>query len=388
MTTSHPAELKLLELKERFAAALPQRIDELATATSQCEAQRAPLRDLERKFHSLAGTAGTYGMTTVSNLAAEGEEACGANEPLLFAHLQSLIDSMRRAIGVSTTRIFCVDDDPMHTWFLTSVLKSAGYEIYTAVDGAEFRALLGSVRPDLIMMDYVLPDATGVELARMVRRDASYATVPIVFLTGRRGVEHRIEATRVGGDDFLTKPVDPQLLLSVVASRLQRSQSVRMLIDHDGLTGILNRAAFIRRAERAIAESQRHAEPTALVMLDLDYFKSINDSHGHLTGDQVLMTFGSFLTSSVRPGDEVGRYGGEEFALLLRNINPADAHTLVARLLGEFSYVPFAGSNGQPFHITFSAGVSMLEPQLDVRDWMRRADEALYVAKHNGRARV
>ncbi|MGH7485342.1 MAG: response regulator, partial [bacterium] len=180
----------------------------------------------------------------------------------------------------TSARIFCVDDDPQHTWYLAMILKTAGYEIFTAGDAVEFQSQLAGVRPDLIVMDYVLPDGTGIDLARLVRRDPAYSTVPIVFLTGRAGVEHRIEAVNVGGDDFLTKPVDPELLLSVIASRLQRSQSVRALIDRDGLTGILNRTAFMRRAEAVIAESKRRPESSAFVMLDLDYFKSINDHHG------------------------------------------------------------------------------------------------------------
>ncbi|HJW92170.1 MAG TPA: response regulator [Thermoanaerobaculia bacterium] len=332
MTSPHPAEQKLLQLRERFAAALPQRIDDLDGAIRSCEAEPATLHDLERKFHSLAGTAGTYGMNDIAGLAAEGEDACEANAPQLFDHLHGLVDSMRCTISGAKNgpKVFCVDDDPMHVWYLAAILKSAGYEIFTAGDATEFRSLLQAVRPDLIILDYVLPDATGVELARLVRGDPSYATVPIVFLTGRRGIESRIEATNVGVDDFLNKPVDADLLLSVVASRLQRSQSVRALIDRDDLTGVLNRAAFMRRAEAAMAESGRKPESTALVMLDLDHFKSINDRYGHLTGDQVLTTFASFVANSIRPGDEIGRYGGEEFALLLRNIATEDAHNHAA----------------------------------------------------------
>jgi diguanylate cyclase (GGDEF)-like protein len=405
MTNSRPVELKLLQLRERFAAALPRRIDEIADTLSNCEAQLVPLPDLERKFHSLAGTAGTYGLAAVADLAAEGEAACSTDTPVrasdMFDYFHSLIDSMRQATTIGTApaalrvietktpaRIICVDDDPQHIWYLAMILKSAGYEIFTARDATEFQSLLANVRPDLIVMDYVLPDGTGIDLARLVRRDASYSTVPIVFLTGRAGVEQRIEAVNVGGDDFLTKPADPELLLSVIASRLQRSQSVRALIDRDGLTGLLNRVAFMRRAEAVIAESKRRPESSALVMLDLDRFKSINDSHGHPAGDQVISAFGSLLARSVRPGDEAGRYGGEEFALLLRNITYADAHNLVARLLGEFGHIPFRGSHADPFYVTFSAGVAMLERKTTLPGWVQHADEALYVAKQNGRARI
>src|SRR3954454_25348198 len=268
MTNPRPIESKLLQLRERFAAALPGRIDDLAEAVARCEADPATLHHVERAFHTLAGTAGTYGMTTISALAAEGERAADVPD---LGHSPMLINAMRRAIGVSAAaHIFCVDDDPMHTSYLAAILESAGHEIHTARDAAEFQALLAKVRPDAIVMDYILPDCTGVDLARIVRADPSYATLPIVFLTGRRGVEHRIEAVNVGGDDFLTKPVDPVLLLSVIASRLQRSQSMQALIDHDGLTGVLNRAAFMRRAETAVAASRRSSVSTALVMLDLD----------------------------------------------------------------------------------------------------------------------
>jgi PleD family two-component response regulator len=213
MTNPRPAELKLLQLRERFTAALPRRIDEIAEALARCEADPSTLPDLERRFHSLAGTAGTYGLAEISALSAEGEDACGTDTSVsaaLFDRLHILINAMRQTLSpAGAPRIFCVDDDPMHTWYLAMILKSEGYEIYTAVDGAEFRSQLPNVRPDLIVLDYVLPDATGVDLARFVRSDPSYATVPIVFLTGRQGVEHRIEATNVGGDDFLTNRSTP-----------------------------------------------------------------------------------------------------------------------------------------------------------------------------------
>jgi diguanylate cyclase (GGDEF)-like protein len=248
--------------------------------------------------------------------------------------------------------------------------------------------MLTTFRPDLIVMDIGLPDFTGVDLARYVRDDVANATLPIVFLTGQRRMESRMTALGVGGDDYLTKPVAPDLLLSVVASRLKRSRSLKALIDHDGLTGLLTHAAFMRRAQTIASETRRRPEPVALVMLDLDYFKSVNDRYGHPAGDRVLTTFASFLRRNLRAGDEVGRYGGEEFAMLLRNIPAAEVQGLVARLVADFGAIPQSAPDGSTFHVTFSAGVAMYESGCDLQEWKQRADEALYAAKHLGRARV
>jgi HPt (histidine-containing phosphotransfer) domain-containing protein len=139
MTNPRPVELKLLQLRERFTAALPRRIDEIADTLANCEAQLAPLSDLERRFHSLAGTAGTYGLTDIADLAAEGESACGTDTPVCVSEMSdyfhSLIDSMRRITTTcrapapfpvieqkTSARIFCVDDDPQHTWYLAMIL--------------------------------------------------------------------------------------------------------------------------------------------------------------------------------------------------------------------------------------------------------------------------
>src|SRR5436309_2984256 len=135
---------KLLQLAERFAAALPARIDALAEAVARCEADPSALHHVERAFHSLAGTGGTYGMTAISELAAAGERAAEVPD---IDHFHMLINAMRRAIGVSAAaRIFCVDDDPMHTSYLAAILESAGYEIHTAGDAAEFQSLLAKIR--------------------------------------------------------------------------------------------------------------------------------------------------------------------------------------------------------------------------------------------------
>ena len=389
---------KLHRLREKFVDGLPQRLDALAGAID-----RRDRDEMTRQFHSLAGTAGTHGLPAIAALAAEGEEACAAEalDDEGIAYLNSIVDSLRDGTPAGAAaphvvavedehfgRILCVEDDPDQLRYVCTILEDAGYEVRTIDDPTDFDFAVSMFHPDLILMDIILPGTTGVELTRTIRGDAAYATVPIVFLTTRRQVESRIEAAGAGGDDYLIKPVEPALLLSIVSARLRSSRAVKGLIDHDGLTGVLTHAAFVRRAQAELARAQRHGGEIALVMLDLDHFKSINDTHGHLAGDQVLAAFASFLTRSVRAGDEVGRYGGEEFALLLRNVTRDGVQTLVNRLLDEFKALSFRGARGKTFRVTFSAGVAMLGSGGDLGEWRQRADEALYSAKHRGRARV
>ena len=381
-------ESKLLQLRDKFVEALPQRIDALSIAIARCQRDGDGHDDLTRQFHSLAGTAATHGLVTIGALAAEGEEACGCLAEETFAYLSSLVDSMRAAAAAlrESGRILCVEDDEAQAAYIRTILEDSGYEVRTIDEPRHLDLALSAFHPDLVLMDIMLPDISGVELARSIRSDPAYATMPIVFLTHQNKTESRIAAVAAGGDDFLTKPVVPELLLSIVSARLKSWRAVQLLIDHDGLTGALTHAAFMRRAQSAMA--RRNDEEIALVMVDLDHFKSINDCHGHLAGDQVLSAFASFLSRNVRTGDEVGRYGGEEFALLLRNIACDDVQSLVTRLLEDFSLAEFRGARGATFHVTFSAGVAMLERRLELDQWKQRADDALYSAKHHGRARV
>jgi len=398
---SDSVDAKLLRLRERFIGTLPKRVDDLENAIGECNAE-----ETSRRFHSLAGTAGTYGLTAIAALAREGEDTCSESESLddaeTLTYLRSLIEMMRATASepvdepapvVQNTkedegRVLCVEDDRDQARYISTILEGAGYEVRAVTDPQDFDFTLAVFHPQLILMDIVLPGVSGVDLARALRRDPAYATVPIVFLTNRRRVESRIEAAVAGGDDYLTKPVNPQLLRSIVAARLRGSRAVQGLIDHDGLTGVLTHAAFMRRAEMELSRARRNGAEIALVMLDLDYFKAINDTHGHLAGDQVLAAFATFITTAIRAADDVGRYGGEEFALLLRDIDVDGVQRLITRLLDDFSGFTFRGARGATFNVTFSAGVAMLDPKWDLREWKQRADDALYHAKHNGRARV
>ena len=386
-------EAKLARLRSRFAQSLPRRLEAIENALS------GDPSELERLLHSLAGTAGTYGFTDVSNLARLAEEHYADD-----ARVRAILAELRAAVGQAeacltqeppsvaqasacAARILCLEDDPDQAAYVCAILQSANYETAVAHDVAEFERVVEEFRPDLLLLDISLPDGNGIDLAATVRRAGGQVAVPIILLTGRSSMRSRLDGIRAGADDYLLKPVDRDLLLATVATRLDRARSMRLLIERDNLTLAVTRAAFLRSMDEAIADRARSGMPYCMVILDIDHFKSINDQYGHPTGDRVLSLFGRFLRANVRMDDVVGRLGGEEFGILLAGTGPDDARTLIERLLDRFARIPHIARGADRFYVTFSAGVAMLgDDSADA--WRQRADDACYAAKRRGRSRV
>ena len=303
----------------------------------------------------------------------------------LMRRLQHLLERNRP----ESARILSVEDDPHQSAFVSAVLKSAGYDVQVCDDPTRFEADLVAFKPDLVLMDIMLPGITGYDLVRYLRQDERHAALPVIFLTTDGQLQARIETAKVGGDDHLLKPVPPPLLLSAVAARLERSRFLKSLLDRDGLTRLLTHTAFLERARAALALKQRHAAKlSAWVMIDLDHFKAVNDKYGHPVGDRVLGALAALLRRRLRQPDTIGRYGGEEFAVLIEDLPEADTTRLISRLLEEFAELEHQVTGGGLFQCTFSAGVAMLEEGMDLDAWKKAADDALYTAKKAGRRRV
>ncbi len=335
----------------------------------------------------VADVANVLGRVEAIHCGADGLFEKPVDSESIGRRLQQLLDRD----GADPPRVLSVEDDPDQAAFLREVLESAGYEVFVAGGAEEFEEALIAFRPDLVLMDILLPGGvSGYDLARYLRQDERHATLPVLFLTTEQQIDMRIEALKAGGDDHLTKPISPGLLLSTVAARIERARVLRDLVERDGLTRLLTHTAFLERVRASLVRRRRRSDgpAAALAVLDLDHFKRVNDTWGHPVGDRVLTALSALLRTRLRQSDTIGRLGGEEFGALLEDLTAEDAVRLIERLLADFLAIEHRNSGGGTFHASFSAGVAMSKGGEDLTGWLAAADDALYEAKRAGRNRV
>jgi len=299
-----------------------------------------------------------------------------------------------------------VDDHEDNIEVLRVRLESWGYETAAAFSGAEALAQVEQAAPDLILLDVMMPEMDGNEVARRVKANKALPFIPIIMQTALDSTEDKVEGLEAGADDYITKPIDFAELRARLRSmlrikRLQEALEERekellevnrkltYMSQTDGLTGLDNRRHLNERIEEMFQHAQRMHEPFSCVMCDLDKFKSVNDTYGHQAGDEVLKQLSNILKEEAREIDRVGRYGGEEFMLLLPGTVLDAAVTFAERVRKRIEAHTFTFDGGTLTR-TASFGVSgWPHPSIDQCDGLvRAADDALYVAKETGRNRV
>jgi diguanylate cyclase (GGDEF)-like protein len=236
-------------------------------------------------------------------------------------------------------------------------------------------------------MDVQMPEVDGIELARVIRQTRRHLSLPIVFLSAEQDTARQLLARKLGGDDFIPKPVDLDRLVTLVRLRAERARSLRAVMESDSLTGLLNHARFKERLALEMERARREGKELSLAIIDLDHFKSVNDTHGHLVGDRVIRGLARSLQKHLRRTDVIGRYGGEEFAALLPSTAPEQAANRMSQIRERFAVTPFDGAH-RPFSVTFSAGVAGSLQHEGPEALISAADAALYAAKRAGRNRV
>jgi two-component system cell cycle response regulator len=253
--------------------------------------------------------------------------------------------------------------------------------------------------PDLVLLDLDLPDVSGFDVCRELKADPRTMNIPVLFLTGTEDPSVKAAALDLGAIDYITKPFDPAELRARVRSALRTKRYHDLLAARaqlDGLTGLWNRGYFDRRLEGELSAALRHHHPLAIALIDLDHFKRLNDTYGHPFGDQILQTFASTLTRTVRASDVACRYGGEEFVVILRDTARGEAVRAAERIRCMVRELNMT-SRGQQVAVTASVGVASLDKKaaaghggLKVRaaELIQAADSALYQAKGNGRDQV
>ncbi len=297
-------------------------------------------------------------------------------------------------------RILLADDDGITRKMVAAMLHKWGYEVSAVSSGDEAWAMLqGDDPPRLAVLDWVMPGLDGVDICRKVRQEISGKDryFYLILLTAKTSREEIVSGLEAGADDYMVKPFDPSELhvrvgigkriLTLHEELVATKEALRVQAMRDALTGTYNRGETLRRLEEETERTRRERKPLSLIMMDIDHFKKINDTHGHLVGDAVLKETVRRVQSVVRSYDVVGRFGGEEFLVILPNADGEIAVRVAERIRAAVASRPVI-DGAVSVTVTLSAGVATAEAVQAVDALIQSADEALYQAKRTGRNRV
>ncbi|MEA1926640.1 MAG: diguanylate cyclase [Candidatus Auribacterota bacterium] len=286
--------------------------------------------------------------------------------------------------------ILAVDDAPNILKAIEYILNKAGYPVLTARNGEEALTMIKQERPALVISDIMMPGLDGYDLCNRLRLEPATSLIPFIFLSAKDTVDDRIKGIQTGADAYLTKPFNRDELLALVETVLRRHRIYIEQTMKDELTGLPNRAYLFKALDNELARARRYRRSLSVVMIDLDHFKSVNDTYGHLFGDKILIRLSGTLREEIRRQDILGRYGGEEFLIILPETTGEAAAVLMERCRRKVAETPYIeDSQSSSVSVTFSAGIAELTgDDHSIEDLIERADRALYKAKENGRDQV
>lgn len=283
-------------------------------------------------------------------------------------------------------RVLIVEDSATAIAHIRRSLSQHGIDSRAINDPRALLETAAEYRPDAILMDMYMPFCTGVEVTSALRQIPEYQSLPVIYLSSETDIVQQVEALRLGGDQFLTKPVNPIILASVVKTKIERYREMLYSGQHDSLTGLLNHSTSKGQIERMIQDCAGSGR-LIVAMIDIDRFKTVNDTYGHPVGDQVIRSLAWLLRGRLRNTDLVGRYGGEEFIVALPDADLVRVVSLLDQIREDFSALPHAHSQGT-FRVSLSGGVAALADYSTASDLIAAADEALLEAKRTGRNRL
>ena len=292
--------------------------------------------------------------------------------------------------SVSAAKILVIDDDEaLLSDLLSSQLSGSAYEVSCLTSPLRLLELLSEIHTDLLVIHTDMIGIGGFEVCRTLRATPEWQALPIILMGERDDPEIRMAAYRAGADDYLTRDANSEFIKTCLRSRLERSRVIQERADRDGLTGLLVRRAFNDALLSRMASARRTNSSVAICLIDLDHFKSINDTYGHIAGDRVLAAMGRLLSSSFRVEDLRGRWGGEEFVVAFSGEDPDNARAILERAKRDFTRFFFEGENDEEFKVTFSAGIACFPEHGDtIEAVFKVADERLYRVKECGRNRI
>jgi two-component system, cell cycle response regulator len=293
-------------------------------------------------------------------------------------------------------RVLIADDSATSRLLLRSALKRWGYEAVIAENGAQAWEILAAPdAPSMAILDWVMPHMTGPEVCRRVRETHREPYTYILLLTSKNTKNETVEGLEAGADDYIVKPFDEHELqvrlragkriIDLQMNLLTAREELRERANKDVLTMLPNRPAIAAVLELELARCHRDQRTVGVILLDIDHFKKINDTYGHFAGDAVLRETAARLRGNMRPYDQVGRYGGEEFLVILPNCDLEQAATQAERMRQKL-HTEMMIVDGAEMHVSASFGVTVSDgSERSPEVFVRVADEALYRAKANGR---
>lgn len=353
-------------------------------ALSFLRTQRSSAHDLKSTVLVCVNHAGVERRLEVVRSGAQGI----IQKPIDVASVMDVLNEHQSQGALKSAKhILLIEDSGTQREVMTHVLQKEGFKV-TGLEGIE--GILEAIvehEIDLILTDLYLKHCDGFELAQVIKQWDRGRQIPIIMLSSEGSPEVRRKVIRSGVDDYLLKPVNFGDLLAVINGTLERTERFKQLIRLDSLTGLINHGQLFHRLRVELKRAARQRTSLSVIMIDLDNFKSINDTHGHLAGDEVLRRLSLLLKHRLRNTDVAGRYGGEEIALILPDTSASDALNLTNTLRDRFCELCFDVGK-DTFHVSFSFGVTSWDSskeEVSCTDLWQQADDAMYSAKHAGK---
>nr|WP_285851311.1 diguanylate cyclase [Sporosarcina aquimarina] len=355
-------------------------------------------------LHTLKGTAGTIGLHDLAEFCSAHLEILSPDDEagIPVSSLKNFKKNIRLLVNGNKkqrqdivlpdlytnhfdqeTFILLIDDDLEFVTFVKELLEQLGAQVLVAMNGKRGIQQFYDMQPNMVMIDLQLPDMTGLEVYKSICDTASDRHVISILMSSNHSNEVISQAYEAGVMDFIRKPFELDLFVPFIFNRDKLQKAISQSITTDGLTGVGNRKRLDEMLKYCERLSQRSGLPFSVVMMDLDHFKSVNDTYGHPTGDEVLKAFSRIALEEKRETDYIFRYGGEEFVMLVTG-GTEEANTFVERLHESFNKLMFKEGD-RSFSVTFSAGIAEYEGKLEML--LIEADQALYQAKRTGRNR-
>ncbi len=281
--------------------------------------------------------------------------------------------------------LLIVDDNPLNIKFLHALLSHQSYQVYSAEDGLQACRIAKKILPDIILLDIMMPVMNGFDACKRLKEMPETKEIPIIFLTSKADTKDILKGFQLGAVDYITKPFKYKELLARVSTHLKLKFArdiLKKMAALDGLTQLYNHGYINKRLAQEISEAKRHCHPLSIFMFDLDHLKNINDTYGHSAGNDVFKQISATLKKNLRKEDIIGRYGGDEFLIVLPNTRRQAGYKVAEHVRNIISQLKWRHDG---MKVTISGGITALQEEKNAEELIAKTDELLYQAKHNGR---